>query len=406
LFDDKLRCLPLYQGCAFNYLKLSEIFMKSKEKAKKDAEIIQTEKQPETSAADGMNTEETFEPTATAQEDASPENTEIPENAAQVAESETAASADAAAAAQPVVYGDKVLTKSQKKKRAVLRWVLLSFGIILMSFSVYFFQTPNHFTLGGIAGLALVLGEFIPLDYEILMAIINVALLILGLIILGKQCTVRTIFCSLFYTGIIWLFEYFDIIEHINEAAGRVGAATLTDEPLMELVYAILLFGIGGAIVFNCGASSGGTDIIALILKKFTRLNVGMALMIIDMVIVLISCYTFSLEIGLFSVLGLFTKSFLLDGVIESLGKTKYITIITENHDIISDYILKVINHGYTIYDAEGGYTHKPKKVLVTVCKRNEALKLKMKIHQVDPTAFVIITDANEILGKGFGGTI
>ena len=378
--------------------------MKSKEKAKKDAEIIQTEKQPETSAADGMNTEETFEPTATAQEDASPENTEIPENAAQVAESETAASADAAA--QPVVYGDKVLTKSQKKKRAVLRWVLLSFGIILMSFSVYFFQTPNHFTLGGIAGLALVLGEFIPLDYEILMAIINVALLILGLIILGKQCTVRTIFCSLFYTGIIWLFEYFDIIEHINEAAGRVGAATLTDEPLMELVYAILLFGIGGAIVFNCGASSGGTDIIALILKKFTRLNVGMALMIIDMVIVLISCYTFSLEIGLFSVLGLFTKSFLLDGVIESLGKTKYITIITENHDIISDYILKVINHGYTIYDAEGGYTHKPKKVLVTVCKRNEALKLKMKIHQVDPTAFVIITDANEILGKGFGGTI
>ena len=380
--------------------------MKSKEKAKKDAEIIQTEKQPETSAADGMNTEETFEPTATAQEDASPENTEIPENAAQVAESETAASADAAAAAQPVVYGDKVLTKSQKKKRAVLRWVLLSFGIILMSFSVYFFQTPNHFTLGGIAGLALVLGEFIPLDYEILMAIINVALLILGLIILGKQCTVRTIFCSLFYTGIIWLFEYFDIIEHINEAAGRVGAATLTDEPLMELVYAILLFGIGGAIVFNCGASSGGTDIIALILKKFTRLNVGMALMIIDMVIVLIFCYTFSLEIGLFSVLGLFTKSFLLDGVIESLGKTKYITIITENHDIISDYILKVINHGYTIYDAEGGYTHKPKKVLVTVCKRNEALKLKMKIHQVDPTAFVIITDANEILGKGFGGTI
>lgn len=380
--------------------------MKSKEKAKKDAEIIQTEKQPETSAADGMNTEETFEPTATAQEDASPENTEIPENAAQVAESETAASADAAAAAQPVVYGDKVLTKSQKKKRAVLRWVLLSFGIILMSFSVYFFQTPNHFTLGGIAGLALVLGEFIPLDYEILMAIINIALLILGLIILGKQCTVRTIFCSLFYTGIIWLFEYFDIIEHINEAAGRVGAATLTDEPLMELVYAILLFGIGGAIVFNCGASSGGTDIIALILKKFTRLNVGMALMIIDMVIVLISCYTFSLEIGLFSVLGLFTKSFLLDGVIESLGKTKYITIITENHDIISDYILKVINHGYTIYDAEGGYTHKPKKVLVTVCKRNEALKLKMKIHQVDPTAFVIITDANEILGKGFGGTI
>ena len=317
---------------------------------------------------------------------------------------------------KPVVYGDKVLTKSQQRKRTVLRWVLLTFGIILMSFSVYFFQTPNNFTLGGIAGVAIIINSFLPADtfftQGVIMAIINVALLIIGLIILGKQCTIRTIFCSLFYTGFIWLFEYLDVIKLINEAAGNINEATglvnttLTNEPLLELVYAILLFGIGGAIVFNCGASSGGTDIIALILKKFTSLNVGMALMIIDMIIVLISFYTFEIDQGLFSVLGLFTKSFLLDGVIESLGKTKYITIITENYEIISDYILKVINHGYTIYDAEGGYTHKQKKVLVTVCKRNEALKLKMKIHEVDPSAFVIITDANEILGKGFGGTI
>ncbi|MDE7082983.1 MAG: YitT family protein [Clostridia bacterium] len=312
---------------------------------------------------------------------------------------------------KPVVYGDKVLTKSQKQKRTALRWSLMIGGIILMSFSVYFFQTPNEFTLGGMAGLALVLSSFITpavpfLSYEVILAIINVLLLIIGLIVLGKQCTVKTIFCSLLYTGIIFLFEHFKIISLINEVAGRAGAATLTDQPLLELVYAILLFGIGGALVFNSGASSGGTDIIALILKKYTRLNVGMALMIIDMIIVLISFYTFTVDKGLFSVLGLFTKSFLLDGVIESIGKTKYITVITENVEVISDYILKVINHGYTMYDAEGGYTHNKKKVLVTVCKRNEALKIKMKLHEVDPTAFVIITDANEILGKGFGGTL
>lgn len=318
---------------------------------------------------------------------------------------------------KPRVYGDKVLTKSQRQKRTALRWALLIVGIIMMSFSVYFFQTPNDFTLGGIAGIAVIINSFIPapvnqfLTQGVIMAIINVALLIIGLIILGKQCTVRTIFCSLFYTAFIWVFEYFDIIGLINQAAGRVNEAgealrSLTDEPLLELVYAILLFGVGGAIVFNCGASSGGTDIIALILKKYTKLNVGMALMIIDMIIVLISFYTFDIDKGLFSVLGLFTKSFLLDGVIESIGKTKYLTIITENVDLISDYILKVINHGYTMYDAEGGYTHNKKKILVTVCKRSEALKLKMKLHEVDPTAFVIITDANEILGKGFGGTL
>ena len=181
---------------------------------------------------------------------------------------------------------------------------------------------------------------------------------------------------------------------------------TLTDQPLLELIYAILLFGVGGALIFNCGASSGGTDIIALILKKYTRLNVGMALMLIDFLIVCISFYTFDVSSALFSLLGLFTKSFLLDSVIENIGKTKYITIITPNPEIISDYILKVINHGYTVYDAEGGYTHQKKKVVVTVCKRSEALKLKMYIHSADPAAFVIITDANEILGKGFGGTI
>lgn len=321
-----------------------------------------------------------------------------------------------AADGKPVVYGDKVLTKAQQRKRSVLRWVVLICGIIMMSCSVYFFQTPNDFTLGGIAGIAIILESFIkPLapffTQGVIMAIINVALLIIGLIILGKQCTIRTIFCSLFYTAFIWLFEYLDVIGAINTAIGRVNEAgvalrSLTDEPLLELVYAILLFGIGGALVFNCGASSGGTDIIALILKKFTNINVGMALMIIDMIVVLISFYTFDVDKGLFSVLGLFTKSFLLDGVIESIGKTKYLTIITENPEKIAEYILKVINHGYTMYDAEGGYTHKKKKVLVTVCKRSEALKIKMKIHQEDPSSFVIITDANEILGKGFGGTL
>lgn len=320
---------------------------------------------------------------------------------------EALAEQEAPAENKPVIYGEKILTKKQRIQRTAIRWSLLVVGIFMMSCSVYFFQTPNSLTLGGIAGIAIIIYSFLPasvgavLTQGVLMVIINVILLIIGLIVLGKQCTVRTIFCSLAYTGIIWLFEYFNVIGLITG-----GKATLTDQPLLELVYAILLFGIGGALIFNCGASSGGTDIIALILKKYTSLNVGMALMLIDMVIVLISFYTFTVTSALFSLLGLFTKSFLLDSVIESISKTKCITIITENAEIISEYILKVINHGYTVYDAEGGYTGAEKKVIITVCKRSEALKLKIKIHEVDPTSFVIITDANEILGKGFGGTI
>lgn len=310
------------------------------------------------------------------------------------------------------VLQEKVLTKSQKRKRLVLRAFLLNLGIAMMAISVYFFQTPNNFTLGGVAGIAIMLSNVINHPFfsqAVIMAIINVFLLILGLIILGKQCTFLTIYCSLLYTGLIWLFEFFDILGLIAGVPTPAGttAIPLTDQPFLEMCYAILLFGVGGALVFNCGASSGGTDIIALILKKFTRINVGMALMIIDLLVVCVSVTTFqNPSIAMYSFLGLFAKSFLLDGVIENIGKTKYITIITSNPEEIGNYIIEVINHSFTMYDAEGGYTNEKKKVLITVCKRGEALKLKTKVKELDRQAFVIITDANEILGKGFGGTI
>lgn len=304
------------------------------------------------------------------------------------------------------VYGDKVLTKAQQRQRTALRWILMTVGILMMAASVYFFQTPNDFTLGGVAGIALLLQYAVNVPFltqGVFIAIINVILIIIGLIVLGKQCTIRTIYCSLLYTAVIWGLEF--LIGTGNQPI-HLEKFPLTDQPFMELCYAILLFGIGGALVFNCGSTSGGTDIIAMILKKYSKLNVGVSLLIIDFIVVCISFYTFTVESALYSMLGLFAKSFLLDGVIESIGKTKYLTIITKNPEVISDYILNTIKHGYTVYDAEGGYSKEKKKVLVTVCKRGEALKIKTKVKQVDPESFVIITDANEILGKGFGGTI
>ena len=305
----------------------------------------------------------------------------------------------------PKVYDEIPLTKKQSVKRTVLRWTLMTVGVLMMASSVFFFQTPNGFTLGGVAGVALLLQYAFNNPYltqGVFIAIINVALIILGLVILGKQCTVRTIYCSLLYTLVIWALEQ---LIGPNRPI-HVEWPLTKGEKFMELCYAILLFGVGGALIFNCGSTSGGTDIIAMIMKKYTKLNVGVSLLIIDLIVICITFTSVPVDAALFSLLGLFAKSFLLDGVIESIGKTKYITVITKNPDEIADYIITKLRHSCTLVDAEGGYSKEPKRILLTVCKRGEALRLKTKVKILDPEAFVIITDANEILGKGFGGTL
>ncbi len=335
----------------------------------------------------------------------------------QAASEQTASEqADGEPLGAPKVYSDKVLTKAQKRKRTVIRWILINIAIVLMAVSVYFFQMQYNFVLGGVGGISIMLAEVIPVDWltpAVIMVFINVFLLIFGFIILGRDCTFKTVYCCILYTGLIFLFEKVIPLEKpvtaewVLDEAGQIvvidGVKQFTGQPFLELCYAILLFGLGGAILFNCGASSGGTDIIALILKKYTKINVGVSLLIVDLIVTSVSIFTTSdVSITLYSFLGLFARTFLLDGIIESFGKTKYITVITQKPDEIANYILNVIQHGLTMYDAEGGYTHEKKKILITICKRGEALKLKYKVKSFDPEAFVIITDANEILGKGF----
>jgi uncharacterized membrane-anchored protein YitT (DUF2179 family) len=284
------------------------------------------------------------------------------------------------------------MNKREKVLKTILHWVLINIGTLLMAVGVYFFKTPNKFATGGVSGLAILLSKInLPLTQSHWMLIINVLLLITGFIFLGKTCSLKTIYCTLVYSGETMLFQYVLPLD-----------APLTNQPFMELVYAILLTGVGSAILFNCGASSGGTDLVALILKKYTNLNTGRALLLTDSLIAFSTFFVYGMEAGLYSILGLFAKAFLIDGVIEDIGKSKYITIITTNPGPIGDYILHEMNRSFTQYAATGGYTGEAKQILLLVCKRNQAAKIKAKVKEVDPAAFVIITDANEILGKGF----
>lgn len=285
-------------------------------------------------------------------------------------------------------------TVSEKKQSKVLGkikyWALLNFGVLLLSVSMFLFNEPNHFTLGGMGGLSIVLANYLPISQPVLLSILNGVLLVIGLIFLGKGLTLLTIYCSIAYSLEVYLFSLIPI------------KLPLTGEPFLELVYAVILSGAAHAIVFNCHASTGGTDIVALIIKKFSKMNIAPALLAADFLIACLAFFTFDPLTGLFSVLGIFAKSFVIDGVIENMAKTKYVTIITVNPQVVSDVIIDYIHRGYTKYKGEGGYTGEERTIIITVCRRSQAARLKVRLHSVDPTAFVIITDANEILGKGF----
>lgn len=284
------------------------------------------------------------------------------------------------------------------KKNPVLQalksYVLLTAGAALLTAGVYFFKIPNGFATGGVSGIGTLLGSLIPqISPATWIAGINVLLLIVGFLFLGRGTGIRTVYCSLLFSGFTWILEW--LVPMTDP---------LTNQPLMELIYAMMLTAIGSAIMFHEAASSGGTDIIALILKKYTALNVGTALLCVDFLIAVSTFFIFGIETGLFSLLGLFAKAFVVDSVIESMDACKYFMIITTKPEEISQYILKELHHGATEAQAKGAYTHEGKTILHTVCRRSEAVRLQRLVKQIDPHAFMIITTSSEIIGRGFRG--
>lgn len=271
-------------------------------------------------------------------------------------------------------------------------FAFLNLGILMMSVGIYFFKATNGFATGGVSGISIILAKLFPIiSQATYMLIINATLLIIGVIILGKKCGILTFYCSLMMSAENWLFEHFIALD-----------SPLTSHTLLELVWAVGLTGIGAAIIFKCNASSGGTDIVALILKKYTHMNVGEALLFSDFIIACSTFFIYGIEIGLFSLLGLFAKVFVVDDILDSMNMCKAFTIITTRSEEIENFIMKEMHHGATVHKANGAYSGEERSVIITVCKRTEALALRRKVKEIDPHSFIIITKTSEIMGKGF----
>lgn len=276
-------------------------------------------------------------------------------------------------------------------KSKLKNFSLLTISTLIMAVGIYFFKFTNNFTFGGITGIAVLVAKFLPISASDFSFVVNILLLIIGWIVLGKSFAEKTAYSTILLSVSLSLLER---IYHMSHP--------LTNEPLLELIFAILLPALGSAILFNIGASSGGTDVIAMILKKYTSVDIGKGLMISDLIFTLAGFLVFNVKTGLYSLFGLIMRSALIDNFIESFNRSKYFHVVTSNATCICDFIQNDLQRGATIVNATGAFTGDDKYIILTVLSPSQAVKLRNFIKEQDPKAFLLVSNTSEIIGKGF----
>ena len=274
----------------------------------------------------------------------------------------------------------------------LMNFLGVNLGCFLFAFGVVVFRNPNNFASGGMSGLSLLLSSFFAgAPVGAIMMVLNVFVLGLGYLFLGKKGGTSSVYGTFALSGAIWILEILFPI-----------SAPVTDSQFMELVYSVFIPGFGLAIVFHCGYTTGGTDIIAQILSKYLKWKVSMSLLVTDILIALGAGLLFGVEAMLYSVLGVFLRTFLMDSVLENLKTKKIVVVISDKSTEIQDFITKEIHRGATIHQARGAYSQKDINVITTVVTRRQAIKLQSYIKNTDPGAFITISNSTEIIGQGF----
>ncbi len=289
----------------------------------------------------------------------------------------------------------KFLTLKDKPftKKWVLSYLYLTLGTFILAVGYAFFMSPYQIVPGGIYGISIVLHHKFGFPLGIAALCFNLPLTLLGLKILGPRFGAKTFICfiltALFTDGLVWVFG--------------ADPFQLHDEVLLASVFGAVVMGIGVGLIFKSRASSGGTDVIASILSKYTKLPLGTQLMMVDSVIVIFGFIAFNdWKIPLYSWLTIFIMGKVIDVVLQGFSDDKTVLIISEKSEEIRKAIIYDLKRGGTIIDGKGMYTKEKKEILYTVVNRREIPDLEQYIFNIDPNAFLSIQDAKEIIGRGF----
>ena len=278
-------------------------------------------------------------------------------------------------------------------KKTIFDYSILTIGSLLVAIGLVVFLVPNQIAAGGVSGLATVLYYLFNLPVGRMILALNIPLFILGVKALGTSFGIRTIY------GILILSFFTDFLSiYLPE----LGAETITSDPLLAALYGGLTVGIGLGLVFKSEGTTGGTDLVALVISKYTVISSGKALLIVDFCVILLAGIVFDAELALYALISLAITSRTIDLVQQGFNIAKGSFIISERSEEIRRAVIEEMDRGITLLKGQGGFSGDKKDILLCVISRSEITELKRVVSQVDQDAFVIITEVNEVLGEGF----
>ena len=276
--------------------------------------------------------------------------------------------------------GASMQTQKLHYKDLIKEILILTVAVTIIAAAIFFFLVPSHTSISSISGLGIVLSNFIPLPLSAITMILNVVLLIIGFLTCGKEFGAKTVYTSILLPLLLGLFELlFPNFESI------------TGSQELDVLCYILVVSIGLSILFNRNASSGGLDIVAKILNKYLRMDLGKAMSLAGMCVALSAALVYDKKTVVLSVLGTYFNGIILDHFIFDNNKKRRVCIITEKEEDLRQFIVNDLHSGATIYEATGAFNFEKHNEIITIVDKSEYQKLMMFMNRIDPKAFITV---------------
>ena len=272
------------------------------------------------------------------------------------------------------------------RKQAIKDFVTITVGTLIVAIAVYFFMYPSHVTVGSVAALAQVLSNFLPLTPSLITLGINIILFIIGFLLVGPEFGIKTVYCGILLPVLIGVFEI--LFPNFQ---------SITQDPILDVLCYILIVSVGLAILFSSNAASGGQDIVAKLMHKFFRMELGKAMALSGMLVAASSLLCYDMKTVVLSLLGTYFGGMITDHFLFGMNIKRRVCIISPKFDDIIEFILHELHSGATIYEGTGAYDRTTKKEIITIVDNQEYRRLMDYMRKTDPKAFMTVYSVNEI---------